>query len=864
MCQRCSLADRITHSRTLHSTEPVDSSPVTASTPPAGILSLVLLTQRTLVLLRLILHASADTDLRTPGSRVAAQADYVGRYSNSALRPVSNYVQRSALHEKIKNQLHDTGEDAARENKVLVVNGLGGAGKSQLVLNYVQECGADYSAVFWIEAGQKQTIERDYLQIHRLLFDYPSGSAQSTVKIEDAVPAVKSWFHGRKGRWLVVLDSADSIDNEQDPSHIDLTYFLPDAPGVDVVITSRSWRAKDMTQLEAIDVSEMEPAEAAKLFTVSAKLQDIGHDTEAEVALIVEELGRLALAITLAGAHVAATPRLSSDIRRYLPKYRKQRKELLSRKPQWYIYRYSESVLSTWETSFHAIATHSPVASRLLSLLAFLNFDDIFLDLFGRTSSVDEHGSETQSWQTLILPEGPLDTDTLDSAFEVLQTYSLIQWKPNRESYSMHKLVHAWGHDRLDVQEQSRLSLGALQLLGEVMSVCSSNPIMKARLRPHLMANFVISSALYDSLNLPDMQRLHLIDSVGKFLNTAGYWSDVAEIRRFYSRNLREILGAEHPDTLSSMNKLALVLSYQGKYEEAEEMHRQVLKLREGVLGQEYPDTLTSMNNLASVLMKQGKYAQAEEMHRQVLKLRERVLGQEHPDTLTSMNNLGLALEGQGEYAQAEEMHRQVLKLIERVLGQEHPDTLISMDNLGLALEGQGEYAQAEEMHRQVLKLRERVLGQEHPDTSTSMNNLGLALGNQGKYAQAEEMHRQVLKLRERVLGQEHPDTLTSMAHLAWIHWKQRRWDESENLWKRVVEMHSRVLGQKHPHTLGTMAHLAHALKSQGRNQDAIALMRQAERLQREILGPDHPDAINSSEWLRFWLATDVNEDARS
>ena len=34
------------------------------------------------------------------------------------------------------------------------------------------------------------------------------------------------------------------------------------------------------------------------------------------------------------------------------------------------------------ETSFCAIATQGPLASRLLDLLAFVNYDDIFLALF--------------------------------------------------------------------------------------------------------------------------------------------------------------------------------------------------------------------------------------------------------------------------------------------------------------------------------------------------------------------------------------------------------------------------------------------------------------------------------------------------
>jgi hypothetical protein len=79
-------------------------------------------------------------------------------------------------------------------------------------------------------------------------------------------------------------------------------------------------------------------------------------------------------------------------------------------------------------------------------------------------------------------------------------------------------------------------------------------------------------------------------------------------------------------------------------------MFRQALGLSETVLGKEYPDTLTSMNNLAEVLSGQSKYEQAEEIHRQALGLRETVLGKEYLNILKSMNNLAVVLRGQGKY----------------------------------------------------------------------------------------------------------------------------------------------------------------------------------------------------------------------
>ena len=124
-------------------------------------------------------------------------------------------MPRPHLHRQIKEQLHDGRHDAT-DTRILAVQGLGGSGKSQLVLNYVREYREDYSAVFWVEARQKELIERDYLQIYRLLFDPALATRPDAVSVEDAVVAVKRWFHGQTERSLVVLDSADAIDNSDD------------------------------------------------------------------------------------------------------------------------------------------------------------------------------------------------------------------------------------------------------------------------------------------------------------------------------------------------------------------------------------------------------------------------------------------------------------------------------------------------------------------------------------------------------------------------------------------------------------------------------------------------------------------------
>jgi tetratricopeptide (TPR) repeat protein len=141
-----------------------------------------------------------------------------------------------------------------------------------------------------------------------------------------------------------------------------------------------------------------------------------------------------------------------------------------------------------------------------------------------------------------------------------------------------------------------------------------------------------------------------------------------------YLPHARHVLALPHPSErnkeveIKLLSKVGRCLESNGQYVEAEQMHRQTLELTRKMSGLEHPDTLTSMNDLALALSSQGKYIEAEQMHRQTLELDKKVLGPEHPDTLTSMSHLASALSRQGKYIEAEQMHQQTLELRKKAL----------------------------------------------------------------------------------------------------------------------------------------------------------------------------------------------------
>ena len=54
----------------------------------------------------------------------------------------------------------------------------------------------------------------------------------------------------------------------------------------------------------------------------------------------------------------------------------------------------------------------------------------------------------------------------------------------------MHKLVHAWGQDRLEADGQEQLSSLVLELMADATAEDQIDPSHQLRLVPHVMASF--------------------------------------------------------------------------------------------------------------------------------------------------------------------------------------------------------------------------------------------------------------------------------------------------------------------------------------------------------------------------------------
>ena len=324
---------------------------------------------------------------------------------------------------------------------------------------------------------------------------------------------------------------------------------------------------------------------------------------------------------------------------------------------------------------------------------------------------------------------------------------------------------------------------------------------------------------------------------------------DYAAARPYSERALairEKVLGPEHADTARSLNNLAMLLQAQGDYTAARSYIERALAINDKTLGPEHPDTALNLNNLASLLYSQGDYAAGRSYIERALAIDEKALGPEHPRTATDLNNLAMMLDARGDSAEARPYYERALAIWEKALGPDHPDTARGMNNLGELLHSQGDYAAARPYYERALAICEKALGPEHPLTAMGLNNLASLLMDRGDSAAARPYYERALAIWEKILGPEHPDTAACLNNLATLLYAEGDCTGARPYYERALAIREKSLGPEHPDTAQSLDNLASLLKDQGDYASAQPYFERALEIREKALGPEHPVTATS------------------
>ena len=370
-----------------------------------------------------------------------------------------------------------------------------------------------------------------------------------------------------------------------------------------------------------------------------------------------------------------------------------------------------------------------------------------------------------------------------------------------------------------------------------------------------IMEDSHLLKSVYDRLARLDPKNSLYKDQLGSALRRCGNFEDALSTFQECLAKQKATIGEKHPETLRTMDKVALVLDDQGKHKEAAAVYQECLADQKEHLGDTHADTLLTLNNLALVLNKQANYKEAEGLYRECLEKRKETLGDTHPGTLGTLHNLAGVLDSLGRYKEAETLFQDCLTKKQVALGNSHPDTLRTVNSLAAVLDHQGKYKEAESLYKQCLAKKKAALGDTHPDTLRTLNNLAGVLDDQCKYKEAERLYKECFARKRETLGDAHPDTLRTLNNLAGVLDNQGKYKEAEGLFRDCYAMKKATLGDSHPGTLRTMNNLARVLDNRSKYSEAEALFQECYAKKKARLGESHRDtlqALNSLAGVLF------------
>ncbi|MCZ7385043.1 MAG: FxSxx-COOH system tetratricopeptide repeat protein [Candidatus Methanoperedens sp.] len=705
--------------------------------------------------------------------------------------------------EQVLEQLHDALKSDKAAALAQAISGLGGIGKTQTAVEYTYQYRNEYDAVLWVKADSREALISDYAVLAHVL-DLPEKNAKEQ---NLAVAAVRRWLENNSG-WLLVFDNAD------EPGLLE--EYIPINHKGHILLTSRAQQFDKLGISKPVELKKMPPDEAKEFLLKRTGRSDPSQAENEAILEIAEKLDYLPLALEQAGAYIKE---LKSGFSNYLSSYLTRGLEMFKKHPP-VTGKYPKSVATTWLLNFDEVEKISKASAELLAASAFLNPDNIPLELI--IKGAPELG-ETISSVIEGIEKDPL---VLDELLLPLTRYSLIT--RDASTYSIHRLVQAVIRDRIGKDAERVWAERTVKAINRAFPYVEfSNWHLCERLIPHAQAG----AEFIRKYEFEFEETARLLNRAGLYQYERALYSEAETMLRRALEIREKSLGTNHPDVATSLNNLALLYHSHGKFDEAEPMYRRALEIREKSQDKDHPDVAQSLNNLAELYRAHGKFIEAEPMHRRALAIREKSFGSDHPDVANSLNNLALLYDSQGKYAEAEPLYRRALEILEKSLGTDHPDVATSLNNLALLYKTQAKYEKAEPLYRRALEILEKSLGTDHPDVATSLNNLAELYRAQGKYAQAEPMFRHALEIREKSLGEDHPDVAQSLNNLAGLYSTQGKYDKAEPMFRRALEIYEKSLGKNHPNVATLIENLAALLRKTNREAEAKEMEERARRI---------------------------------
>ena len=691
------------------------------------------------------------------------------------------------------------------DKEVVLVNAIGGVGKTTLLQLYVHQYYDHYKHLLWVTQQDNTDLSSAFITANGLMDNLHINTTAIEPKdwFDEILRQLKSIEQRPK---LLIIDNA--INNLLHYKHL-----LPTQPNWHLLIASR----EQIEGYKHYALGFLSADDALALFYTHYTRQQISTQ-DAETLLKNIEYHTLTIELL---AKTAQVMRLSAnDLHKALPNNAQTYINVdHQQNPTAKIDR-----VMTYLSSIFDISQLSPDQLHLLQHFACLPPDFIPYDTL------------SDILQT--------DTPTIQAPLPIiLQQLSEKGWLTSNtttDTYKMHPIIAQAIHHKHPITLKNATPL--IHTITEKLEIdeTKDNPTDKFKWVDYgkALLNF------FDNNETPEISQLQ--NNLALVLKNLGEYTQAKTLLQkavvFCKKNFEE----DHPTIASSYNNLALVLRDLGEYAEAKTLFQKAVASDEKNFGEDHSRTATHYNNLALVLQDLGDYAQAKELLQKAVASDEKNFEEDHPSTATHYSNLAGVLQNLGNYVQAKTLFQKAVTFYEKNFGEDHPTTATHYSNLAGVLQHLGDYAQAKTLFQKAVASAEKNFGKDHPTTVRRYSNLASILQNLGEYAEAKILAQKAVIADEKNFGEDHPTTAKRYNSLALVLQNLGDYAQAKTFFQKAVASTEKNFGQDHPTTATSYNNLASILQDLGDYAQAKTLLQKAVASNEKNFGEDHPSTANS------------------
>ncbi|MCB9856696.1 MAG: serine/threonine protein kinase [Phycisphaerales bacterium] len=321
----------------------------------------------------------------------------------------------------------------------------------------------------------------------------------------------------------------------------------------------------------------------------------------------------------------------------------------------------------------------------------------------------------------------------------------------------------------------------------------------------------------------------------------------VAEVMETSAAEVEREL-ADEPEVLASVQTtIGRTLTSLARYDEAEVQLERALNAQRQLLGDEHPDTITTIQVLGTLRKLQGRYPEADELMTQAVELSKRVHGERSKRTAQIVNDMGTVRLRLGDFKEALADFQQAADIVGEIEGEESTMMSEVLGNMGYALSSLERYKEAEAALVHALEISRAMTGRRTIATASMLNNLGYVRRRLGDVQGAIDATREAQSTDEAIYGRAHPRTIRSLSNLAVMLRSSGALEEAERLYREVVDRYIEALGPDHPSVGNALTNLGFLLSITDRETEACEKLAEALRIFRASLPADHVNIGNTA-----------------